>query len=191
MTEGVAGGALMRLDLRNVRGPSHAVNRAFPHTAFGSDDTYAVAAPVDLSLSVRKDGDKYCLLGRLVTTVRRECCRCLEPFDVPTTVDIDVRYLPQHVNTGEGEHEISDEDLSIAFYRDDEIDLGGLVREQLQLAAPMKPLCDDSCRGLCPVCGANRNREACGCDTTWRDPRLDPLRALLRSSGDEGPARKV
>ena len=44
----------MRLDLRDVRGPSHAVNRAFPHSAFGSDDTYAVAAPVDLSLHVRK-----------------------------------------------------------------------------------------------------------------------------------------
>ncbi len=181
----------MRLDLRAVRGPSHTVNRAFPPAAFGSDDTFTVAAPVELALRVRKDGDKYCLLGRLVTTVRRECCRCLEPFDVPMTVDMDVRYLPQHVNTGEGEHEISDEDLSIAFYRDDEIDLAGLVREQLQLEAPMKPLCGEGCRGLCPVCGTNRNREACGCDTVWRDPRLEPLRALVRTRADEGPARKV
>ena len=181
----------MRLDLREVRGPSYAVKLAFPRSAFGPDEAFAVAAPVELALGVRKDGDKYCLLGRLATIVRRECCRCLEPFDVPTTVNIDVRYLPHHVNTGEGEHEISDEDLSIAFYRDDEIDLGGLVREQLQLAAPMKPLCDDGCRGLCPVCGIDRNREACGCDTAWRDPRLEPLRAFVRTSADAGPARKV
>jgi uncharacterized protein len=181
----------MRLDLRDVRSPSHAVERAFPASALGSDEAFTVAAPVALTLDVRKDGDKYSLLGRLSTTVRRECCRCLEPFDVPTTVDIDVRYLPHRVNTGEGEHEIADEDLSIAFYRDDEIDLGGLVREQLYLAAPMKPLCDDGCRGLCPVCGADRNREACACDTEWRDPRFEVLRSFRRTTGDERPARKV
>jgi uncharacterized protein len=181
----------MRLDLRNVRGPSQAVVRAFPASAFGPEEGATVAAPIELGLDVRKDGDRYSLRGRLATTVRRECCRCLEPFDVPTAVDIDVRYLPHRVNAGEGEHEISEEDLSIAFYRDDEIDLAGLVREQLQLAAPMKPLCVDGCRGLCPACGANRNREACGCDTTWRDPRLEPLRAFVRSPVDTGPARKV
>ena len=191
MPEDVAGGASMRLDLRNVRGPSQAVVRAFPASAFGLDDGFTIAVPVELGLAVRKDGDKYSLLGRLVTTVRRECSRCLEPFDVPIAVDIDVRYLPHRVNSGEGEQEISEEDLSIAFYRDDEIDLGGLVREQLQLAAPMKPLCGDGCRGLCPICGANRNLEACGCDTTWRDPRLEPLRALVRTTVDTGPARKV
>ena len=181
----------MRLDLRNVRGPSQAVVRAFPASAFGPDDGFTVAAPVELHLDLRKRGDKYDLLGRLVTNVRHECCRCLKPFDVPTAVDIDVRYLPHRVNTGEGESEISEEDLSIAFYRDEEIDLGGLVREQLQLAAPMKPLCDDGCRGLCPVCGANRNRESCGCDTEWRDPRFEPLRAFVRTPVGTGPARKV
>ena len=181
----------MRLDLRDVRGPSHAVDRAFPAAAFGADDSLTVAAPVELALSVRKDGDKYSLLGHLATTLRRECCRCLERFDVPTRVDIDVRYLPHGVNTGEGEHEISDEDLSIAFYRDDAIDLGGLVREQLHLAAPMKPLCDDGCRGLCPICGINRNREACGCDTAWHDPRFDALRKLVRTTAERGPAGKV
>ena len=179
MTESVADGGGMRLDLRDVRGASHAVDRTFPASAFGSDEGFTVAAPVELALGIRKDGDKYCLLGRLVTTVRRECCRCLETFDAATALDIDVRYLPHRVNTGEGEYEISDDDLSIAFYRDDEIDLGGLVREQLHLAAPMKPLCEDGCRGLCPACGANRNREACGCDTAWRDPRFDALRSLV------------
>ena len=181
----------MRLDLRDVRGPSHVVDRVFRASAVGSDETFELAAPVELALRVRKDGDKYCVLGRLVTTVRRECCRCLVPFDVPTTVDIDVRYLPNRVNTGEGEHEISDEDLSIAFYRDDEIDLGGLVREQLHLAAPMKPLCSEGCRGLCPVCGIDRNRDACGCDTAWRDPRLEALQSFVRTTAHAGPARKV
>ena len=180
----------MRLDLRDVRGPAHRVERAFPVAVFAAEEVFAVASPVELALNVRKDGDKYSLRGRLGTTVRRDCCRCLEPFDVATELDIDVRYLPHRVNTGEGEHEISDDDLSIAFYRDDEIDLGGLVREQLHLAAPMKPLCDDACRGLCPACGANRNRETCGCDTTWRDPRFAALRSLVRRDAGSAPQRK-
>jgi uncharacterized protein len=179
----------MFLDLRAVRGPVDVVERAFPGPAFASEtrDEFEVAATIDLALQVRKDGDTYRLQGRLATTVRRSCCRCLEPFDVPASLDIDVRYLPHRVNTGEGEREIADDDLSIAFYRDDQINLGDLVREQLELAAPMKPLCGERCRGLCPVCGANLNSDACGCETAWRDPRLDALRSLLPEAADAGP----
>ena len=182
----------MLLDLRDVRGPVDIVERSFPRPAFRSEasDEFEVAAGIDLALEVRKDGDKYRLRGRLATAVRRSCCRCLEPFDVPAAVDVDVRYMPQRVNTGEGEHEISDEDLSIAFYREDEINLGDLVREQLQLAAPMKPLCSEDCRGLCPVCGANRNNAACDCETEWRDPRFDALRSFLPGTAGAGPVRE-
>lgn len=167
-----------QFDLRDVRGQIEPLVRSFPASRFVSSegDEYTVAAPVVLELRVVKDGDRYRLSGDLRTTVRWNCSRCLESFDVPTALDIDVRYHPQRVNTGEGEHKISDDDLSIAYYRDDQIQLGDLVREQLRLAAPMKPLCSDDCRGLCPVCGANRNEMTCDCDTSWLDPRLDRLR---------------
>ena len=71
-----------------------------------------------------------------------------------------------------------EEDVGVSFYRDDVIDLGDVIREQFYLALPMKPLCREDCKGLCPVCGVNRNREACSCDTTWVDPRMEPLRRL-------------
>ncbi len=179
------------LDLHHVRGSIEPLERSYPVPLFGSDgDEYAVAAPVVLTLRVVKDGDRYRLSGRLATTVRRSCCRCLKPFDVPTALDIDVRYHPQRVNTGEGEHEISDDDLSIAYYRDDQIDLGDLIREQLRLAAPMKPLCDNACRGLCPVCGVNRNEATCTCDTAWRDPRFDVLRTFGGAGAESAPGGK-
>ena len=171
-----------QFDLRDVRGQIEPLERSFPASTFagaeGRGDEYSVAAPVVLELRILKDGDRYRLSGPLRTTVRRSCSRCLEPFDVRTVLDIDVRYHPQRANTGEGEHEISDDDLSIAYYRDDRIHLGDLVREQLRLASPMKPLCNDDCRGLCSVCGANRNETTCDCDTSWHDPRFDRLRAL-------------
>jgi uncharacterized protein len=55
-----------------------------------------------------------------------------------------------------------------------------LLREQIQLALPMKPLCTEACRGLCPECGTNLNRTQCDCTPTWEDPRLAPLKGLLK-----------
>ena len=60
------------------------------------------------------------------------------------------------------------------------IDLGEVMREQFFLALPMKPLCRPECKGLCPICGANRNRQECGCREEWVDPRLAGLKNLLK-----------
>jgi len=181
----------MLLDLRELRGSELVVERSLSPAAIGDrgDSDWSVIRPVELKLRVRKDGDKYRLFGRVVTTVQRECCRCLKLFDVPTAMDIDLRYLPQVVNSGEGEYEISEDDLATAFYRDDQIDLSDMAQEQLQLASPMKPLCRENCLGMCSVCGVDRNATACQCDTSWRDPRLDALRTLLPKLTGKGKGK--
>ena len=90
----------------------------------------------------------------------------------------DLVYHPQTSNVGEGEKEVEEEDLSTAFYDDQKIDLAQLMREQFYLALPMKPLCGDGCRGLCPVCGTNLNRGTCDCNREWEDPRLAVLKNM-------------
>jgi uncharacterized protein len=70
----------------------------------------------------------------------------------------------------------------VSFYHDDVIDLADVIREQLYLALPMKPLCREDCLGLCPVCGQNRNTTPCTCKTEWVDPRMDALRNLKKDS---------
>ena len=55
-----------------------------------------------------------------------------------------------------------------------------LLRSETDLALPMKPLCRPDCRGLCPVCGGNKNVTECRCETRGTDPRLAPLEALRR-----------
>ena len=94
-------------------------------------------------------------------------------------VDVDLLYLPVSDNTTAGEVRIEESDLRVAFYRGDQIDLGQLMHEQFQLALPMKPLCRTDCRGLCAVCGGNRNTTACQCVARWDDPRLAVLKGLL------------
>ena len=97
---------------------------------------------------------------------------------MPIATDFDLRYVPRTENVGEGEKEVEEDDLATAFYSDDQIDLGHLIVEQLQLALPMKPLCDAVCNGLCPQCGTNLNTGSCDCSQTWEDPRLAVLKKL-------------
>ena len=184
--EGRSGaGALLLLDLRALRRGEERVDRSFSSRLFpaGRGDEYVVAGPVRLALAIHRDGESYRLRGGLAAALELVCSRCLARIEMPVDVDLDVLYLPQRANTGEGELEIADDDLSTAFYRDEELDLGHLIKEQLQLAVPMKPLCRPSCRGLCTVCGIDRNMDRCDCDTAWRDPRLEALRALRPAGG--------
>ena len=171
----------MLLDLREMRGAEARVDRTYGDGDLPTEpgDGYRVTGPVELAVRVLKDGTKYRLVGRLDAVLELACCRCLEPFALPVRTPVDLLYLPHGENRGEGESEIAEEDLSTAFYRDEHIDLDVLVREQFQLALPMKPLCADGCRGLCPMCGTNLNRESCSCDTSWQDPRLAALQSLL------------
>ena len=177
----------MVLDLCEMRGSDERVDRVFPAAEFipQPGDDYTVSEPVSLRSALHKDADRYRLAGQVESRLRLACSRCLEPVDVPVRVSVDLLFLPQRANTGDGESEVSDEDLSTAFYRDDQIDLGLMIREQFQLSLPMKPLCRDTCRGLCPMCGVNLNGERCSCDTGWRDPRLEALAALRSDIGKD------
>ena len=78
----------------------------------------------------------------------------------------------------------------MSYYRDDQIDLNELVREQFYLALPMKPLCREDCRGLCPQCGVNWNTGTCECGSGWEDPRLAPLKGLIKENTVDMPNPK-
>jgi uncharacterized protein len=131
----------------------------------------------DLHLSVRKDVDEVHVLGRLEARVPQTCARCLEPFHVTVAPAVDARFVPAPSGRGE-EHELGADDLETDVYFGDILDLRSLVETETTLALPMKPLCREGCRGLCPVCGANRNTAACGCVAKAPDPRWAALQAL-------------
>ena len=170
----------MLLDLNRLQG-SRPVQRTFTPQAFDpQDEEYRVAAAVELSMVVEKSGtDTFRVKGTAETRLEMACSRCVEPFAVPVDASFDLRYVPETRNEGEGEQEIGEDDLTTAYYREGLLDLTELLREQFQLALPMKPLCAEDCRGLCPECGTNLNPAPCGCAPKWEDPRLAPLKGLL------------
>jgi uncharacterized protein len=170
----------MLLDLNKLHGRQHVERRFEPAYFDPQDEDFRVARPVALSMEVQKaGGDTYDVKGHLQTALELDCSRCLEPFLVPVDATFELRYVPQAENTGEPEREIQEEDLTTAFHREGLLDVTELLREQFQLALPMKPLCKDDCRGLCSACGTNLNKTTCDCAPKWEDPRLAPLKSLL------------
>jgi uncharacterized protein len=169
---------MLSLNLNRIRTAEERFEQVYTPEQFGGDDDFRVAEPIALAFDIFKDKLQFRLVGTVKTTLALACSRCLEPYTLPVDQRFDLRYQPHAQNTGEGEREIEEDDLTTAFYANDEIDLGQLMREQFYLALPMKPLCSDDCKGLCPACGANLNRTTCDCSRSWEDPRLAALKEL-------------
>jgi uncharacterized protein len=173
----------MLLDLNKIHGPRERYEKVYPPEAFPSEgETFRVVAPVSLAFDIVKDKAHFQLIGTVKTTLELPCSRCVEPFLWPIENAFDLRYQPHAVNTGEGEREIEEDDLTTAFYENEQIDLRELMREQFYLTLPMKPLCRDDCKGLCAMCGTNLNRGTCDCKREWEDPRLAVLKTLKKES---------
>ena len=176
----------MQLELTRYRQPVGHFSRTFEPGEVGPpEEAYRIVAPVQLDFDIHKDKDRFRLQGTTKTELELPCSRCLEPFRLPVDAAFDLRYHPATEMSLDEEREVPDEDLETSYYRDDQIDLNELLREQFFLSLPMKPLCQDACRGLCPQCGTNLNRDGCQCSPAWEDPRLAPLRALKTTKKED------
>jgi uncharacterized protein len=141
----------------------------------GEEDTRLVGSP-ELNLQATRAGQRVRLVGNLAATVGFDCDRCLKPLEAAIDQSFDLLYVPP-LGIGE-EKELGDDDLSTSFYQGEAIEVDDLVREQVALALPMARLCSEDCRGLCPECRANLNRESCSCVVKEVDPRWAALERL-------------
>ena len=85
----------MLLDLSRIRTPLERYEKVYQPDAFPADDSFRVAAPVDLAFDIRKDKQQFQLSGSVRTTLELPCSRCLESFTWPVEATFDLRYLPQ------------------------------------------------------------------------------------------------
>jgi uncharacterized protein len=174
---------MLSLNLAKIRTAEEHFERVYePAQLGGENDVYTVVQPVSLTFDIRKDKDKFHLVGRVKTTLEMPCSRCLEPFTIDVDAPFDLRYQPHAEHHGAGEREVEADEMDTAFYENDEIDLGQLMEEQFYLSLPMKPLCQEDCKGLCSNCGTNLNKATCDCNTKWEDPRLEALKGLKKES---------
>lgn len=129
---------------------------------------------------ITKSRLEYFLKLNLKTEVNLECARCLEKFN--KSFEERGEY---HIKIGRDrllrkrDVEIQEDDINTIYLDEPVLNLIPLVRELILLALPMKPLCKEDCRGLCPVCGKNRNTEKCDCEVEIKTS-LSALKDMLK-----------
>ena len=139
----------------------------------GGGDVVSVGG-VSFGGRIERAGRGYVLDGSLEGRATLRCARCLSEFDFPFAERVELRLLPAAAAPQEEETRLGRDDLEVRFYKEPRVDLVELAAEQVALAMPMKPLCSETCRGMCPHCGANLNDGVCGC-TPECDDRFAPL----------------
>ena len=117
--------------------------------------------------------------GCLTTTVTTPCSRCLMPvtghLDIPILLsyvvceNIDAAPLAEEV-------ELQSEEIELIPFSGDEIDLQPDLAQEIIMALPQQPLCQEACQGLCPTCGSNLNQGGCDCEPPVFHPGLAALK---------------
>ncbi len=155
-----------------------------------ADDPDAGRGAAELDLYV--EGENVFARGHLTGWVELACSRCVGPVRVAVDEPLQVTFMPAgrlpDVESADGtdaeeveagaDADVDADDLDLFPYKGEEVDLEPLMREQILLAVPFAPLCSESCLGLCPVCGIDRNTGTCTCDPTPADPRWSALKNL-------------
>jgi uncharacterized protein len=154
--------------------PQAEVNRLLEQ---GPIREYRVNQPYSVHLSYYRSGMELFFSGSLSAPVTATCARCAEDFSVSSGRDFRFVVAPKSMGDLNGK-DLTAEDLEFSLYDGEEVDVSPLVREQLLLALPTRPLCQEGCRGLCSHCGTNLNLKSCDCSPIAPDPRLEALRSL-------------
>ncbi|HDN67641.1 MAG: hypothetical protein B1H40_01630 [Candidatus Latescibacteria bacterium 4484_181] len=135
--------------------------------------------PVFTQLQVVKESETLFLTGSVSARVKMECARCLEYFQTDLQSEFELIFRKKRpMSANKSEVELSKEDLITFEYEGEIIDLHDRIRETVLLAIPIKPLCSQKCRGLCPICGQNLNEGECGCQQRLSSSRFSELCSL-------------
>jgi uncharacterized protein len=134
--------------------------------------------PVRAEVSALWEYDHVRASGSVASAVRLSCSRCLADYQLPIASNFTIFYTKSAGGDLDEEVELSDEDLISVSYTGEEIDLDFEIAEQVMMEIPFKPLCGESCRGLCTECGADLNAGECGCDRGGINLKMSALKKL-------------
>ncbi len=150
--------------------------------AIGSEESVRFNSPIDIEMQVRRISRFVEAGGSLRTSVRLFCSRCLGEFSQSLSIPFEATYSEEvpalDVPREDTEIELTAEAIDLLPFHGRQIDLVEAIQEHLLLALPVRPLCREDCKGLCPKCGADLNQGPCECTEKPIDPRFSILKNL-------------
>ncbi|HEY0321027.1 MAG TPA: DUF177 domain-containing protein [Pyrinomonadaceae bacterium] len=169
----------MQIELDKLEGSSARFEYTYGGDELVLDDEHArLVEPPQVTVRLSRSGHDVRLQGQITARAEVDCDRCLKQVTVPIETTFDVAYVPASTYVETEAAELQEDDLGVSVYEDGAIDMDELVREQVLLTLPTRALCVEDCKGLCPVCGANRNENPCECEPKETDPRWSGLKNL-------------
>src|SRR5918912_4543616 len=171
----------MRIEVDKLEKAGNTFSHVYEPEEIVLDEEHArLTAPPEVSGRASRTDREVRLRGRITARAEVDCDRCLKAVDVPVETDFDVTYVPAADYVAQREAaELQENDLGLSVFDGEAIDVDELVREQVLLALPARALCKEECKGLCPVCGADRNANPCACESRETDPRWAGLKAVM------------
>jgi len=119
--------------------------------------------PLQSEVKIQKVGRSVLITGKVQTTLRLQCVRCLKEFSSPFSTTFDLTLHPIKEAPSDEDIELGSEEMESSFFEGGEIHLSEIACEQIFLELPYQPLCQEGCRGLCPTCGRDLNLSPCEC----------------------------
>jgi len=133
----------------------------FPDTGIVQTGPVATEGVAEL---LPDSGDQVRIQGRVSASLETDCHRCLGRAAFSVDASFDLFYKPQSAAPEEDEIALDEGEVEIGFYDLPGLELEEIVREQVLLRLPMQLVCSEACKGICPICGVNRNETACQCE---------------------------
>ena len=151
-----------------------------------NDGGIKFAGSIQFDLHAYRVGELIVVDGNLEVPVRLTCVRCLSDFDTILSADFKLTYT-RHDSTPNrkpdpAEIELHRDEIGLLPFFGQHLDLKPALQEELIMALPMRPVCRDSCKGLCPRCGADLNKGPCGCRSRQGHPKFAVLKKLKPQS---------
>ncbi len=169
--------SVKEMELRKIRFDEAFAPGLIDFTGEGLEQATPVRVTGSAELLAHTDGEVR-VRGRYTVEMTAQCDRCLGRARFPLDASFDLFYRPMSYIAREEEVEIDEGEAEIAFYESGGMELEDILREQVLLALPMQRVCSEACKGICPVCGKNRNETACNCKVESTDDRWGALRKL-------------
>ena len=120
-------------------------------------------SPLLSEVKIWKANQSVLMKGKVETNLRLQCVRCLREFSYPLSSTFELTLHPiKEAALGE-ETELETDEMESSFFEGGEVHLSEIACEQIFLEIPYQPLCQEDCKGLCPVCGKDLNLSACEC----------------------------
>ena len=170
----------MRIELAGLESGKGAFAHSYaPGELVLEDERVRLLSPPTVSGQIRREGRRVHVSGLVTARLQLECDRCLKPVERPVDSRFKLEYVTAEDYEAQQAVELTEEDLDLSVFDGEVIDIDELITEELLLTVPDHVLCDDNCKGICPVCGVNRNSVDCECRTAEVDPRWAGLEKLV------------